>query len=105
VRSGLLHLNPAKDEILNQGWATSKPDTGVDSMPEKSLLSRLATRITKILRTDVRMQSDGANIYIRPAAERYDIVVEDKQTGRIVTTFKELSPHSRQRLGTTHGWR
>jgi len=51
------------------------------------------------------VQRDGAEVFIKEVKPgRYNVIVQNEATGKVITTFRQLSMKSMQRLARNYGW-
>src|SRR5579885_531817 len=59
---------------------------------------------TRIFATAKYTQADGAEVFVRNVAGKFDVVIRNPTTGKIITVFKNLSQKSLDKLARNYGW-
>ncbi len=78
---------------------------GAQRMADPSRLDGGGVRAAISGATHRLVQSDGAQVFIQAAGERYNVVVRNAETGRIVTNLKTIRFNSLSKLAEIYGWR
>jgi hypothetical protein len=92
----------AADAVLSVG--VQGTIHGAMRMAEAARLTPFAVFMTKILATAKYTQSDGAVVFVREVAGKFNVVIQNPMTGRVITVFKNLSTSSLAKLADKFGW-
>lgn len=59
---------------------------------------------TRLFATAKYTQADGAEVFVRNVGGKFDVVVQNPTTGKVITVFKNLSQNALNRLSNNYGW-
>jgi len=78
---------------------------GAQRMRERDILTPEVRRIMGNAET-IKTQRDGARVYIeRTANGRFNVVVHNAETNKIITVFPTIRQGALNRLARNYGWR
>ena len=87
---------------IGAGPAVAATAHGAQRMADRSRLGAEGVRDAVANATRQLVQSDGANVFVRQVNGRFNVVVQGERG--VITTFKNLSEKSLDRLAKNYGW-
>jgi RHS repeat-associated protein len=77
---------------------------GAMRMADPSRLGWFGRLLTKMFPTAKYVQADGARVFVRAVGGKYDVVIENPATGKVITVLKTISQKALDNLAKNYGW-